>query len=119
MQRILVVDDDQEILAVIQYILEDSGYQVDTLSDGHNLLKTIHDKKPDLVLLDIMLGDMDGRELCRHLKTSQLTNHIPVIMVSASHQVTNFNGADGPNDFISKPFDINDLLTTVQRQLVA
>ncbi len=119
MQRILVVDDDKDILAVIQYILEDSGYHVDTLSNGHRLLETIHDNKPDLVLLDIMLGDMDGRELCRHLKTSELTNHIPVIMVSASHHVTNFNSNDGPNDFISKPFDINELLTRVQKQLVA
>ena len=119
MQRILVVDDDRDILEVIKYILEDSGYEVDTLSDGHNLLDKIREKTPDLLLLDIMLGNMDGRELCKTVKMSAATHNIPIIMVSASHEITSFNTTDGPNGFIAKPFDIDDLLTTVQSQLAA
>jgi len=119
MQRILVVDDDRDILEVIKYILEDSGYEVDTLSDGHNLLDKIREKTPDLLLLDIMLGNMDGRELCKLVKLSEATHNIPIIMVSASHEITSFNTTDGPNGFIAKPFDIDDLLSTVQSQLAA
>jgi DNA-binding response OmpR family regulator len=63
MRRILAVDDDSDILEVLQFILEDSGYEVDTLSDGNNLMEKIREKMPDLILLDIMLGNTDGREL--------------------------------------------------------
>lgn len=114
-----MVDDDQDILEVIKYILEDSGYDVDTLSDGHDLINKINERHPDLVLLDIMLGTMDGRELCKDIKSRASMHHIPVIMVSASHHITTFNTTDGPNGFIAKPFDISDLLSTVKKQLAA
>jgi DNA-binding response OmpR family regulator len=120
MQRILVVDDDQDILEVLKYILEDSGYEVDTLSDGHFLFDKIQEHTPDLILLDIMLGTMDGRELCKNVKTTEATHNIPVILISASHTITGlFNANNGPNDFVAKPFDINDLLNTVHKQLAA
>lgn len=120
MQRILVVDDDQDILEVLKYILEESGYVVDTLSDGHLLFDKIHEHTPDLILLDIMLGTVDGRELCKAIKSNEDTHKIPVIMVSASHTATGYFNADlGPNDFVAKPFDINDLLDTVHKQLAA
>ena len=120
MQRILVVDDDQDILEVLKYILEDSGYAVDTLSDGHFLFDKIKEHTPDLILLDIMLGTMDGRELCKDVKTTEATHNIPVILISASHTVTGlFNTNIGPNDFVAKPFDINELLNSVHKQLAA
>jgi DNA-binding response OmpR family regulator len=120
MQRILVVDDDKDILEVLKYILEDSGYVVETLSDGHFLFDKIKDYVPDLILLDIMLGTMDGRELCKLLKSATETHDIPVILVSASHTVQGFFNADlGPNDFVAKPFDISELLNCVQKQLAA
>jgi DNA-binding response OmpR family regulator len=118
MRRILAVDDDHDILEVLQFILEDSGYEVDTLSDGSHLMDTIRDKHPDLILLDIMLGNMDGRELCKQVKRQVSTHNIPVIMISASHNVAGIlNHENGPNDFIAKPFDINVLLDSVKRQL--
>lgn len=120
MQRILVVDDDKDILEVLKYILEDSGYVVDTLSDGHFLFDKIQEHIPDLILLDIMLGNMDGRELCKDVKAAEATHNIPVILISASHTVSGLFNADlGPNDFVAKPFDINELLSSVQKQLVA
>ncbi|MFD0792573.1 PleD family two-component system response regulator [Mucilaginibacter litoreus] len=120
MRRILAVDDDNDILEILQFILEDSGYKVDTLSDGRRLMETITEKNPDLILLDIMLGSVDGRELCRELKKQNNTHDIPVIMISASHNVSNnLNKDDGPNDFIAKPFDINVLLNSIKRQLAA
>lgn len=120
MRRILAVDDDSDILEVLQYILEDSGYEVDTLSDGHNLFDTIKTKHPDLILLDIMLGGMDGRELCRKLKSRHETHDIPVILISASHDISKSLDQKGaPNDFIAKPFDIDVLLRSINRQLNA
>src|ERR1700733_5925941 len=85
MKRILAVDDNKDILNVLRYILEDSGYEVDTLSDGHFLFDKIKQHTPDLILLDIMLGDMDGRVLCKDVKTSEATHSIPVILISANH----------------------------------
>ena len=118
MARILAVDDDSDILEVLQFILEDSGYEVDTLSDGHNLLDTIQKKAPDLILLDIMLGSMDGRELCKQVKKQSATHNIPIILISASHNISaSMNQEGAPNDFIAKPFDINNLLNKIRHQL--
>ncbi|GAB2692983.1 hypothetical protein GCM10027037_15520 [Mucilaginibacter koreensis] len=118
MSRILAVDDDKDILEVIQFILEDSGYEVDTLSDGRMLLDKIKANAPDLILLDIMLGNVDGRDLCKNVKATVETNGIPVIMISASHNLSDVLRQDcAPDDFIAKPFDINVLLKKIQTQL--
>lgn len=120
MRRILAVDDDNDILEVLQFILEDSGYEVETLSDGHFLMDTINKHAPDLILLDIMLGTMDGRELCKEVKNTASTHSIPVILISASHNISSSMNQDGaPNDFIAKPFDINNLLAKIKYQLAA
>jgi CheY-like chemotaxis protein len=106
MRRILAVDDDKDILEVLQYILEDSGYEVETLSDGHDLFDAIRAHVPDLILLDIMLGNLDGRELCKKVKLRNETHNIPVILVSASHNVSDSLKQTGaPNAFIAKPFE--------------
>ncbi len=120
MKRILAVDDNQDILDVLRYILEDSGYEVDTLSDGHDLFSQIAKSHPDLILLDIMLGDMDGRVLCKNVKQTAATHNIPVILVSASHNIADSMKQNGaPDDFIAKPFDIHVLLNSIERQLTA
>jgi len=120
MQRILAVDDDKDILEVLQLILEDSGYEVETLADGHFLFDRIEKHHPDLIILDIMLGNLDGRELCRSVKAKKETNNIPVILLSASHAITDSYKKNGnPDDFIAKPFDIDVLLDSVERQLAA
>ena len=118
MQRILAVDDDKDILEVLQYILEESGYEVETLSDGLLLFEKIKEHMPDLILLDIMLGNVDGRELCKAVKTGIETHDIPVIMISASHNLS-LNQKDSPDDFLAKPFDLSELLNKIQVQLTA
>jgi DNA-binding response OmpR family regulator len=120
MSRILAVDDDKDILEVLQFILEDSGYQVDTLSDGHHLFDSINSQLPDLILMDIMLNGLDGRDLCKNVKLNNKTHNIPVIMISASHNISDVLRQDcAPDDFLAKPFDINILLNKIQRQLAA
>jgi len=114
------VDDDRDILDVLQYILEESGYEVDTLSDGHFLFEKIEEHMPDLILLDIMLGNLDGRDLCRAVKNKLQTHDIPVVLISASHNVAASMDTKGaPDAFIAKPFDINDLLDVIKGQLKA
>jgi DNA-binding response OmpR family regulator len=120
MQRILAVDDDNDILEILQYILEESGYEVSTLADGHFLFDSIREHHPDLIILDIMLGNMDGRKLCRDVKSQTDTYKIPVILISASHSVVDTLKQNGnPDDFLAKPFDISTLLNKVARQLAA
>ncbi|MCC8425666.1 PleD family two-component system response regulator [Mucilaginibacter sp. UR6-11] len=120
MQRILAVDDDKDILEVLQLILEDSGYEVETLADGEFLFDKIKQQQPDLIILDIMLGNYDGRELCRSVKARKETHNIPVILLSASHALTDCYRERGcPDDFIAKPFDIDVLLNSVQKNLAA
>ncbi|PWK79771.1 two-component system alkaline phosphatase synthesis response regulator PhoP/putative two-component system response regulator [Mucilaginibacter oryzae] len=117
MRRILAVDDDRDILEIIHYILEESGYEVNLLADGKEFFDRVKNFMPDLILLDIMLGSVDGRELCRKLKEDAETRSIPVILVSASHNPGKLNQAGAPDDFIAKPFDIDDLLGSIRRQL--
>jgi two-component system phosphate regulon response regulator PhoB len=120
MRRILAVDDDKDLLEVLQFILEDSGYEVDTLSDGHYLFEKIKDHTPDLILLDIMLGNLDGRELCKDVKLKEETHDIPVILISASHNVAGtMNQSGAPNAFLEKPFNIAELLNLIKIQLPA
>ncbi|RCH56903.1 response regulator [Mucilaginibacter hurinus] len=121
MRRILAVDDNSEILEILQLILEDYGYTVDTLTDGHYLFDRIKESMPDLILLDVMLGDMDGRELCKEVKSGEFTHGIPVVLLSATYEMTENDKMKygNPNAFIAKPFDINVLIDVVERQLAA
>jgi DNA-binding response OmpR family regulator len=121
MRRILAVDDNDDILDVLKLVLEDSGYEVETLSDGHLLLETIEHQTPDLILLDIMLGNMDGRELCKTVKENDGTNNIPVILISASHNVPYSSSKErgAPDDFLAKPFDITTLIDKIRTHLNA
>jgi len=119
-KKILAVDDDNDILDIIRIILEDEGYEVKTLADGKRVFEMISDDKPDLILLDVMLGGLDGRDICRDLKAHSLFKNIPIVMISASHNLDSFLLMPGsPNDFLAKPFDINHLINMVKAQLAA
>ena len=118
MERILVLDDNEDILALIQMILEMEGYEVKGISIGSELMGSIDEFKPSLILLDVLLGDSDGRILCNEIKSNPLTMHIPVVMISASHAALSLpEDYYKPEDFISKPFDIDDLVMRIKRVL--
>lgn len=120
MRKILAVDDDNDILDVIRIILEDEGYEVATLTNGRNILEAISSIRPDLILLDVMLSGMDGREICKAIKANSNLNPIPIIMISASHNLQNYQNIPGaPNGFIPKPFDIDRLVTVVNGHFAA
>lgn len=116
--KILVLDDDQDILDIISYILTDKGYDVLSLSSGEQVFESISQFHPDLVLMDVMLGAMDGRVICSRIKQEADTGTLPIILISASHNLAQILHREGaPNDFIPKPFDIDRLLQKVENQL--
>jgi DNA-binding response OmpR family regulator len=118
MKKILVLDDNEDILALIVMILEMEGYQPKGISTGGALMKSVEEFNPELILLDVLLGDSDGRILCHELKSDPSTANIPVIMISASHAALSLSeDHHKPDDFISKPFDIDDLVNRIKRVL--
>lgn len=114
-KNILVIDDDQDIREIIMLILEDEGFHVTGLNNGSAAISTIQETQPDMVVLDVQLGDSDGRHICRALKTDDRTHDIPVMMISANHNwLTIQNEQCQANDFLAKPFDIAELVAHVR-----
>lgn len=113
-KQVLVADDDAAILEVVQLILEDEGYEVITTIDGGNIY-TMEKNYPDLLLLDIWMSGMDGRDICKHIKSQEHTKHIPIIMISANKDTGKISKDAGANDFLTKPFEINDLISMVKK----
>lgn len=119
-KRILVVDDDPAILSIVKDLLEYEGYEVNTLPGAEKMFEEIQKHTPDLILLDVMLAGMDGREICRTIKEKTETHNIPVILVSATHNLSSTLTQEGaPDDFLNKPFDICILLEKIHQQLAA
>ncbi len=120
MEQILVVDDDSDILDALQCVLEDAGYTVKTCKDGGHAERLSDESKlPELIILDVLLSGKDGREICRKLKHSERTKRIPIVMISAHPTARKSVIASGANKFLPKPFDINNLLTTVDSEIDA
>jgi len=104
--KILVVDDEEDILVLIKYNLEKEGYRVLTALSGETALNLVRSEVPDLVLLDLMLPGVDGTEVCRQIKGNNNTSHISVIMLTAkSEEMDIVIGLElGADDYITKPF---------------
>lgn len=117
MNKILVVDDNDDILNVVQLILKSNGFEVNTTSNADEALSITNEFKPDLVLLDIYLGGVDGRDICKSLKSNEHTSHIPVIMFSAHGNKQDVFDRCNAQDFIGKPFEIKDLVGKIKYQL--
>ncbi|RZM18513.1 MAG: response regulator [Pedobacter sp.] len=116
MKKILIVDDDQDIVEVTKLLLEIEGYRVLGMHDPNNVIDNVRNYRPELLILDVMLGDIDGREICHHLKNSSDTKHIPILMFSAVHDFQSIkdNRCDA-DDFISKPYHVDTMLEKVNR----
>jgi len=117
-KRIHIVEDDEDIRYIVCYILVEMGYEV-TLADcvADFRKQQNEDFRPDLMLLDVMLPDGNGLRLCHELKNDPATQHIPIIIMSAhatEDQVIKQSCAD---DFISKPFNLDDLTDLIQKYL--
>jgi DNA-binding response OmpR family regulator len=113
-KKIVVADDDSDILEVINLILNVKGYDVKTEKNAENLL-TMKEDLPDLLLLDIWMSGVDGRDICRQLKSRQETKDLPVIMLSANIDIKNMSVDCGATDYLAKPFDINELVGIIEK----
>jgi CheY-like chemotaxis protein len=119
MSKILVVDDEQDIVTIISKVLKKSGYEVTTANDGLECIKKVETEPPDLILLDNMMPNMDGQAVLSKLKASKRTADIPVIMVTALADQEHITGAQkgGAVEYIVKPFDYEVLLEKVAQAL--
>jgi len=112
-KKVYIADDDPDILEVLTIILENKGYQVVTSPDGKSLSR-LHDF-PDLVLLDVRMSGSDGSEICRDLKSKDETKDIPVVLISANRNLLEIAKDCGADDFISKPFDIKEIINVASK----
>lgn len=117
-KRILVIEDEDNVRETLDLILTNAGFSVQTSATGINIFNIIEEFKADVILLDVMLEELDGRDICKAIKQNPATAHIPVIMLSAVPDVYNAISDVGANDVISKPFDEKILLSRIERQLM-
>ena len=115
--RILVLDDDPDIGTMIKMMLEYKGYRV-IVSDRADLAQqALNTGGVDLIIMDMLLSGVNGTDLCIDLKKNPSTSHIPVIMISAHPNAKEICLQAGADEFISKPFDMNDILSKIERLL--
>jgi len=119
MTRILVVEDDRDIAELVARYLEKAGFAVETLASGKEALAAIAKQPPDLLVLDLMLPQVDGLEICRYLRGHEQTSAIPIIMLTArAEESDRIVGLElGADDYIAKPFSPNELVARVRALL--
>jgi two-component system response regulator VicR len=114
-KRILIIDDDEDILDILNIIFQDEGYEV-IISNTAHAADYIHQINPDVMLLDIRLAGSEktGAEICRDIKNAYPAEHFPVILVSAEANISLIASYCGADAFVSKPFDIFKLIKKVE-----
>ena len=117
MQKILVVDDNKDLLEMVEMTLSRLGYHITTLAKGSGFLNIVESIRPDIILMDIFLGDADGRTLCYDLKLQPIYENIPVILYSAGYVPLSSIEHSKADEFIIKPFDNKQLLEKIKKLL--
>jgi DNA-binding response OmpR family regulator len=121
-RKVVCVEDDPEIIELIKFILDRKGFEFIGVLGGHEGLETMRRVKPDLVLLDLMMPEMDGWEVYKRMKADETLRNIPVIVVTADGQpITRVLGLHiaKVDDFITKPFGPQDLVKSIEKVLSA
>ncbi len=119
MATVLLVDDDEDLVQALSFSLTQNGYTVATAGNGAEAMTMTCHLRPQVVLLDIMMPNLDGLTACRGIKTMEQTKEIPVIMLTAKGDVGTIRAAfeAGANDYVVKPFDIGKVLEKIREQL--
>lgn len=115
-KKILIAEDDKDILFILDMILNDAGYSVEPLPEGSSIVERKKDW-PDLFILDKHMPTIDGLALCKYLKLKEETKDIPIIMISSYHKLKKKAREAGVDDFLEKPFHLKDLLKTVGKYI--
>ena len=118
-KKILIVDDEVDLVETVRFPLEMEGYHVLVSYNGEDALNQARKEKPDLILLDLMLPKLDGYKVCRLLKFDDRYKHIPILMLTAKTQEKDkaLGMETGANEYITKPFEMDDLLRKVKAYL--
>jgi two-component system response regulator VicR/two-component system response regulator RegX3 len=116
MTHILLIDDEEALRASLTYSLVKEGYQVTTAADGRTALKLFHKQVPDVIILDLMLPEIDGMELCWRIRAF---SQVPILMLTAKDQAIDktWGLEAGADDYITKPFNTNELLARIETVL--
>jgi len=114
MKKILIIDDSRDLLDAMSIFLEAKGYSVKTDTGCKDIFNIVREFDPDLVILDIFLTAEDGRETCKDLRRYSETKHLCIILLSGSATALGNYREYGADDYIEKPFDINDLLKKIE-----
>jgi len=119
MQRILVVDDEPDLLELVRFNLSAAGFRVDVATSGSTALAALRRSPPDLLLLDLMLPDIEGTELCRRIRAIPELSELPIIMLTAkAEEVDRIVGLElGADDYVTKPFSPRELMLRVKAVL--
>ncbi|MDQ1095923.1 MULTISPECIES: response regulator [Chryseobacterium] len=113
-KKIMVCDDDQGVLDVIEMMLDSSGYTAFTEINSTNLISEIKKNQPDLILLDLWMPVLSGDQVVRAIRADQNISHLPVIILSASRDGDDIAMDAGADAFLSKPFDMDELIDTIE-----
>ena len=115
-ERILIVDDEEDVIELVRYHLDKNGYKVDTAASGEEALSEARKKSPDLIILDLMLPGIDGLEVCKKLKSDLKTEPIPIIMLTAKGEESDIvTGLElGAEDYLTKPFSPKVLIARIR-----
>lgn len=114
-KKVLIIEDDAEICEAMQLILEYAEYEVETNVNIQEI-QAMQDL-PDVILLDIWLSGVNGKDICANLKSQERTKHIPIIMCSANKEIKQIAAEAGADDFLAKPFEMNDFLARVEKMV--
>ena len=116
-KKILVVDDEQQLALAVKIRLQSVGYEVVTASDGQQGLELVEKERPDLVILDVFMPNMDGYSCLREINARFGRGKVPVIVLTARDRMKDLFELEGIEDYVIKPFDHEDLLVRIERAL--
>lgn len=117
-KRILIVEDDYDILCILTDLLNEEGYEVVGLNSTSSIIESVSQHKPDLVMLDFLLPGINGGELCHEIKSNEATHSLPVIMLSGYPRLIESLGNYGSDGFIAKPFNVDAVIHMVENCLL-
>jgi DNA-binding response OmpR family regulator len=117
MAKILIVDDEKDIVETLAFMLKQKGFETITAYDGEEGLKLAKEENPDLIILDVMMPKINGYKICRLLKFDSKYKNIPIIMVTARGQAQDvaIGEETGADEYITKPFEFNDLFECIDK----
>ncbi len=117
MKKILIIEDEQDIVDVVTFILEDEGYQVSSITEFKGFERKVEDSHADLVLLDLNLNGYHGKEICKYIKGNDRLKLTSVVLMSANRDMQLVKEEAGADACICKPFDIDDFVQVIKKEI--